>query len=273
MSNSRCIQRSALVLAQSATIRTLVRNLGLNRLANWWLARHPVVRRLPDSGIVYRVSRLESFLLADELLEQNTLYDFASLPRQIDTFVDLGSNVGYFTCWLAHMTRNTDLKGLLIDANPQAVVESRWHLAANNMTNAIALHGVVGERNGAEYADFFLYESNVCSASHVPQSPDNSLGGRWEKISVKRLLLSNEWSRHFPGVRCNLLKIDIEGSELQFLNNENTFLDRVDSIIIEWHKWRVSYDDMSTVLRSAGFILVRILEENAAMGTAVFSRL
>ena len=82
-----------------------------------------MVKKLPGSGIVYRTSRLESIPLAVDMLEKGSLYPPDLLPSPLTSFADLGCNVGYFTCWLAH-ERGRALKGIMVDANPEVVKET-----------------------------------------------------------------------------------------------------------------------------------------------------
>src|SRR5262245_54294847 len=120
-------------LSRSAAARRLVQRLRLHRLGNWWLRRFPLIKRLPGSGVVYRATRLESIPLSVEMFEKGNLYDAALLPKDFTTFADLGCNVGYFTCWLTHLAHGRTLRGLMLDANPQAVEEAKWHARANGM--------------------------------------------------------------------------------------------------------------------------------------------
>lgn len=258
-------------LSQSAFARNAARILRLTKVANAWLRRFPVVKRLPGSGIVYRASRLESIPLAVEMFERN-LYDATLLPKQFSTFADLGCNVGYFTCWLAHLAQARTIKGLMIDANPSAVDEARWHAQANGWTDVNALNGILGERSDTGFVDFYLYESNICSTSSVEQMQSLGLKGEWKKIQVPCLSLSAEWRKRYQSERCNLLKIDIEGSEMTFLEMEADFLALVDAILIEWHKWRVNLKEIASFLQPRGFSLSKILDEGAEMGTAFFAR-
>ncbi|HTD66358.1 MAG TPA: FkbM family methyltransferase, partial [Candidatus Limnocylindria bacterium] len=76
----------------------------------------------------------------------------------------------------------------------------------------------------------------------------------------------------FGNTRCHILKVDIEGSELNFLQAEPAFLELCDSVLIEWHKWRVSLDDVTNFLLPRGFKFVKTVEENEQMGTAFFTR-
>ena len=259
-------------LSRSAAARRLVQRLRLHRLGNWWLRRRPVIRHLAGSDVIYRATRLESIPLAVEMFDQGVLYDASLLPKGFTTFVDLGCNVGYFTCWLAHLARGRTLRGLMLDANPQAVEEARWHAHANRMPEVHGLHGIVGEGEPGATAEFFLYDSNICSTSHLPDTARMQLTGKWERIEVPCVRIEEEWRKRFGEARCHLLKIDIEGSELSFLKAETPFLQRCDSVLVEWHKWTVSLAQLQEFLHEQHFDYVKTLEENDQMGTAFFLR-
>jgi FkbM family methyltransferase len=259
-------------LSRLSGMRRLAQILRLHRLGNWWLHRFPLTKRLPHSNVVYRATRLESIPLAVEMFEGGNLYTATLLPKGFTTFVDLGCNVGYFTCWLAHLAHERKLKGLMLDANPDAVVEAEWHAKVNQMQDVIALHGIVGEGTTGEMVEFFLYESNICSTSHLPDTVKSNLKGEWTKISVPCVNIEAIWRQHFAGTRCHVLKIDIEGSEMNFLRTEQSFLQLVDSVLIEWHKWSVAFQEIEEFLAEHGFYHAKTIDESEAMGTAFFLR-
>jgi len=259
-------------LSRSAAIRRVVTALRLHKIANAWLRKFPSIKQLPKSGVRYRAIRVESIPLAQEMFDKGALYDAALLPKGFTTFADLGCNVGYFTCWLAHLAAGRTLKGLMLDANPHAVAEARWHAEANGMNEVFGVHGIVGEGQAGGVANFYLYESNICSTSELPDVEKMGLKGKWERISVPHVVIADEWKKRFNGARCNVLKIDVEGSEMNFLRAEENFLPLVDSIIVEWHKWRVSLHDLRGFLEPRGFQYLKTMEENEQMGTAVFTR-
>jgi FkbM family methyltransferase len=258
-------------LSRSAVLRRFVQLLRLHALGNAWLRRFPLIKKLPGSGVIYRATRLESIPLAVEMFERGNLYDAALLPAGFTTFADLGCNVGYFTCWLAHLAHGRKLRGLMLDANPQAVEEAAWHAQANGMHEVFGIPGIAGEGKPGDFAEFYLYESNICSTSQLPDTAKMNLKGKWEKIRVPCISMEQHWQQHFGGERCHVLKVDIEGSELNFLRAEPSFLKRADSVLIEWHKWRVSLDEVREALAPHGFKFVRTIEENDQMGTAFFS--
>ena len=259
-------------LSRSALLRRVVRASRLHKLGNWWLRHFPQVKKLPGSGIIYRATRLESIPLAVEMFEKGALYDSALLPKNFTTFADLGCNVGYFTCWLAHLAQGRKLKGLMLDANPDAVKEAQWHAQANGLAEVFALYGILGETSPTGAVDFYLYESNICSTSQLPDIEKMGLKGKWTKISVPCLSLEQNWRQRFGDTRCHLLKIDIEGSEMNFLKAEQSFLKQVDCVLIEWHKWRVSIEEVKSFLSNHDFAFVKTIEENDQMGTTFFAR-
>jgi FkbM family methyltransferase len=224
-----------------------------------------------ESGARYRSSHLETFLLADEIFERR-VYHPAIDPAALSTFMDLGSNVGLFAVLLAHLTRRRDLRGLMIDANPRMVKESRWHLAANKLSRVVALHGLVGSVRDGGTSPFHLLPSNLGSSQFRVYEPGKPSKGKWRTIWVPTLHLEEVWSRYFGGARCHLLKIDIEGSEARLLKTERRFLERVDSIVLEWHKWLVSEGEIHRELQEMGFRLAGTLVETATNGIGWYRR-
>jgi FkbM family methyltransferase len=171
-----------------------------------------------------------------------------------------------------HLAHGRKLRGLMLDANPDAVKEAAWHAEANAMPEIFGLHGIAGEGNQGDFAEFHLYESNICSTSHLPNVEKMSLKGKWEKIRVPCVSIEEHWRRRFGDARCHVLKIDIEGSELNFLKAEQSFLQLCDSIIVEWHKWKVNLDELRQFLAAQDFNYIKTIEENEQMGTGVFRR-
>ena len=259
-------------LSRSSFVRATARFLRLNRLGNAWLKTFPSTRILPGSRVRYRATRLESIPLADEMFDKNVLYDPTLLPAGFTTYIDLGCNVGYFSCWLMHLANGRKLRGLMVDANPSAVEEARWHAESNGMPEIYGLNGIVGEGSEGSSAEFFVYESNICSMSKMPDTAAAGLNGKWEKIHVPCLSIATQWRKRFGDLRCNVLKIDIEGSELRFLKAEHGFLQQCDSVIVEWHKWEVGLPELEAVLSEAGFRHLKTIDENGSMGTAVYRR-
>jgi FkbM family methyltransferase len=156
----------------------------------------------------------------------------------------------------------------MIDANKSAVQEADWHARVNHWHDVSAVHGIVGETSANGQADFYLYWSNYCSSS----TRNPSLRGPWKRTSVPCVNLGELWRQKFGSARCDFLKVDVEGSEMTFFTLEKPFLELVDAILLEWHKWRVQLPEVQALLLASGFKLEEVLEEGELDGTCLFRR-
>jgi hypothetical protein len=76
----------------------------------------------------------------------------------------------------------------------------------------------------------------------------------------------------FENQKIDLLKIDIEGSELEFIQREIAFLQSsVARVVCEWHTWHVSFDDIHSFFLANKFELFVIVETDENGGVAVFN--
>ena len=260
-----------LQLAGLGTLRKIVKFSRLNLLVNWWLHCFPVIKILPKSGIRYRARRIESLGLSVEMFDRNELYSISDIFPSIHSFADLGCNVGYFTCWLCDRTNNRQMKGLMIDANSEAIEDAQWHIEANNLLNVYAVHGLLGAKKEG-YDDFFLHASNVCSTSTPPLDASLNKTSTWKCVQVPYIGVEQIWRLRFNDLPCDLLKVDIEGSEMDFFRSESQFLKRTKAILCEWHKWRANFSEIEILLHEQNFELKEILHENKGFGTALFIR-
>jgi FkbM family methyltransferase len=265
------MRRWILRLTGSETLRKAVKLLRLHLLANRWLRTFPVVKILPSSGIRFRARRVESLGLSAEMFDKGDLYSIADVPAEIRTFADVGCNVGYFTCWLCDRLNTREVKGLMVDANAEALQDAEWHVRANQLNDVHVLHGLVGVRNRTGHADFFLHTANVCSTA-VPPAGALDQRNTWTRVKVPCVNLEESWQSRFRDAPCDLLKIDIEGSEMDFFRQEPRFLQRTKAILLEWHAWRTTSPEIQTYLSAQGFALKRILHEGNGLGTALFVR-
>lgn len=265
------MRKLILRLAGSEMLRKTVKFLRLHLLANWWLHCFPVVKVLPASGIRYRARRVESLGLSVEMFDVSYLYSLSDLRSNISTFADLGCNVGYFTCWLCDRLNSRQVKGLMVDGNAEAIEDAQWHVKVNNLRDVHVLHGLVGVESKSGHANFFLHASNVCSTA-APSDKELEKSNTWTRVQVPCVNLEDNWQSHFGNRPCDLLKMDIEGSEMDFFRNEPLFLQRTKAILIEWHKCRVTFPELEALLSERGFMLKKILYECDAAGTALFVR-
>ncbi len=245
----------------------LVRILRLQRVSRKLLGVLPPTFR--HNGIVYRIRSPETFSIAAEIFNRGT-YDLLLTQVVIDTVMDLGCNTGFFTCLLASRYGRTNIKGILVDADPDVIAECEWHLEANHLDNCKTLCAVVGPASSKE-TDFYIAEFNISSSTRpFDESFPFPLPRTLKKTSRQTVTLEDLITTTFGDTRVNVLKVDIEGSELELLAQNLSCLGQVDWVIIEWHKWVIKLEDVSTRLSKYDFTLISILKEDSICGLALF---
>ena len=257
-------------LQRNPLANSLVKKLRVNRVADFYLGRFPL-KRTTSSGFFYRVDSVPSLVVAREIFATD-VYAKPIATARPQTFVDLGSNVGYFPVLIAEVMKSRSIKGLCVEPNPQLHALSEFHRTANGLTEVHLVKGAVAGRHQGGEIGFFLSPSHIASSLTGDFNPAVALGGEVVKIRVPVIDLDREWQSRFGGARVGLLKIDIEGSEIEFLKAHAKFLERVDSILIEWHLWVTTLEEVTGVLNSLQFSLEAVCHADQHAGTAFFRR-
>src|SRR5207245_5812153 len=128
--------------------------------------------------------------------------------------------------------------------------EANWLLKRNRLQNCVVVHGAVGLPPDQISTPFHVHPSSTAS-SLVEYQPLRQLPakGRISDVTVPAVSVSEQWSKHFANPIVDLMKIDIEGSELNFVSYEGVFIrKRVRRIVLEWHKWCVSLTELDAQL-------------------------
>jgi FkbM family methyltransferase len=142
--------------------------------------------------------------------------------------VDLGANVGFFDLRVAHLASlNKSEKKITITAiegSKTLCGELRKRILALNVNVNIKIdivHGLVGARRGKGLLYQFK-DHGLNSTSRISGKP----------VEVSYIDLT-EVCRSFQEI--HLLKCDIEGSELSFIQNYPDLLQKTHAIVIEFH--------------------------------------
>ena len=258
-------------LQRNRVANSLVKTLRIHRLADFGLNRHPLKRKTAH-GFTYCVESTASLVVAKEIFDTDMYARAVALVQPV-TFIDLGANVGFFPVLLAEVMQPRHIKGLCIEPNPHLHSAVEFHLRQNSLDGVHLVRGAVTAGGDAATIDFYLHPSHIASSVSGDFNPWVAVGGKVERVKVAVINLAAEWARHFPNERVNLLKIDIEGAEAGFLRSNASFLTCVDAILIEWHKWVTTLDEIKEVLRAGKFGLDTIADEDSHVGTALFRRI
>jgi FkbM family methyltransferase len=258
-------------LQRNRWVNTAVKNLRIHKAFDWALARRPL-QRTTSQGLHYAIASVPSLVVANELFASNFYADAVRClsPR---TFVDLGANVGYFPVLLADLTRSTSIRGLLVEPNPELIPSIKFHVQSNGLTDVHIIQAAVGTGDSAQEIDFFINPSHIASSVSGRFNPLIPTGGKVKRISVPVIDVGLAWKEQFPDEPVvDLVKIDIEGAEMDFLRGNPTFMAGARGVLIEWHKWICSFEQVSGLLRDYGFGLRFVAHEDDNTGIACFSK-
>jgi len=258
-------------LAGMPAVHKAIRIFKVQQIASKVLTAVPIKRRLRASGCEYRIRFLESFLIADEIFDRG-IYKEAFEDLDVKTFLDLGSNVGYFPLYAAEITHDKDLIGIAVDGNAEMARETRWHAEHNHLGKTKVMHGVVGYPADVKEATFFVNASNVASSAQPVLNPNVPAKGESQAVKVPAVNLLEEWKKIAGDKRINLLKLDVEGFECDFIKNSKDVLAITDRLVIEWHKWITTKDEVAGLLSDLGFVMRKVISEDPHCGVAIFDR-
>jgi FkbM family methyltransferase len=260
-------------LGQYRWLHKVVAALRIHSAAELMLRIHPLQRKLKTSHLTYRLTSLDQLVIAFEVFVQQS-YLPALQTQPVETFIDLGCNAGWFALWLTSQSPTTPPRfGLLIDAHPRMVSEATWHLKKNGLANYSVVHGAVGLPREQSSTTFHLYpsgsQSTVLDYQAGRQFP---LKGKIVEVLVPAISVASEWESHFGPIAVDLVKIDIEGKELDLVAYEGTFFrERVKRVVCEWHKWAVSLTQLDSEFEEAGFTRLGVYDESPFAGIAIYT--
>lgn len=259
-------------LERSALVQDWARRLRAREWLNAALARYPIRRCRAGSGVKYEMETFEALAVEREYFRNPILAEiFRANPPA--TFIDLGCNCGLFPCFLAHLAHGRPPRGLCVDANPAQVRLAEKTVRLNGWNDVHVRHGLAGGRETAAEAEFFLHPTSLGSSQFDYRDSESGLAPDWRRITVPTLNVAETWQKLFgAGTRCACLKIDIEGSELNFLRQEAPFLSQVDTILLEWHIWATTREEIIRFLGGLDWRLERNVEETPRHGVLFFRR-
>lgn len=180
--------------------------------------------------------------------------------------VDLGANVGYFTLRVLDLIRRDKIplarvEILLVEASPNMVLELRERMApvTQEGLQINIVHGLVGERSG--HGQLEIASAEIKNAV-VGQSSSHTLPVDYVDLGV---LLGN-------ADRIDLLKCDIEGSEVAFLKNYQALLEKTQVAVFEFHEPACPCDIGVAQVMKAGFARHEVLLDQGILQTVLFQR-
>ena len=167
------------------------------------------------------------------------------VPREGWTVVDLGANMGFFTCQAAHVP---DVRVVSVEPLPPYQAVLKKNIRDNNFSNATVVEGAIcGDPNQTIPLTVWYNRMGELKTGQIPAD-----AAKVETIEAKGYTLAEVFALG-KVTRCDLLKVDIEGAEYDLF--EKMTPDQwgsISRVVMEVHK-----DKTHT-----GQEIVKILEKN-----------
>lgn len=160
--------------------------------------------------------------------EPTTTNLFRRLAPHVHGLVDVGCNIGYFTCLFGRL--RPDLSILAVDANPQMIARTRRNLDLNGIRNA----SLLSKGLAAETGNMTLHvPRDRHSLASFAYQPGSEKAAAIDTIDVEVTTLSRA-IQDFAPPRGLFVKIDTEGFEHAVLSGlDLDDVERVDALLIE----------------------------------------
>lgn len=217
----------------------------LARLLKKWELRR--IRKLPryrtfETNLfgtpILLVDGLSFFYSYREIFERH-IYEFA-VDSQRPTIIDGGSNIGLSIIFFKQLFPNASIIGFEPDPKVFRVLEKNIH--AMKFQNVRLINAALW----TEDADIPFFSEGADAGRLLHPVCDTKT-----RENVQSLRLSS-----FLDQPVDLLKLDIEGAEVDVLRDVSGKLDNVQRLFVEFHSFvdqPQRLDELTTVLRNAGF--------------------
>ena len=233
----RQIARARQVALGFRSFFRLARDLALSRIIPYVRLPHiNHARCIQVRGgvkISYRLNRGDIQSIREVWLEEAYKLPVNMRPKIV---VDLGANIGLTSLWLAK--RYGCDKIIAIEPCVENAQIARQNLERNGVC-ADVIEAAVGPTDGTV---------------HFSEARDSNMGriGFGDRTVQMLSMLSILSRLPSPGY-ADLVKMDIEGAEQELLTADLSWLQKVKSLIIEFHPTLVDYPGLVNSLREAGF--------------------
>jgi len=170
------------------------------------------------------------------------------IPRQGWTVVDLGANMGFFTCQTAFS--NPDVRVVAVEPLPLYAEALKNNIKDNHLANARAIEGAICGNPGLTIPiTVWFTAAGELKTGEVPRT-----AARTETINARGWTLPEVFSAG-KVERCDLLKVDIEGAEYDLFEKIPAELwQKIQRIVMEVHNSTAhSETEIVQVLERNGF--------------------
>ncbi len=183
-------------------------------------------------------------------------HTFINFFNKDSVLVDLGANIGEFSKLL--LKKYLFSKAILIEANPELIKNLKDNFKGKknvNIVNAVAIGGK------AKKVKFYLSKNTISSSIHKEFRDKFGENENQTQVVVDSISLRKIF-KEFNLKKINLLKIDIEGAEWDFLKKfSKEDYKKIDQISMEFHDFidsslKYKSDKIINKLKNLGYLFI-----------------
>ncbi len=171
------------------------------------------------------------------------------------TVVDMGANIGMYS--LAIADNNPECKIISFEPNPKAYELLCKNIESNNAKNVTLVNRGVSE-NGTPFDMKTLDEGSAYGGKYLGEIKNEYRmwiqQERYKNIKVQSLSVPQIFAEYSIDT-IDILKMDIEGMELEVLEGAVPMFPKIKKIVFEWHDHAMK-DEIVTLLTGNGFNMV-----------------
>ncbi len=185
---------------------------------------------------------------------------FAQLVKKVNTFYDIGANIGYYSLLAASENKEAVIVGFEPASGP--LYYFRKNVEANNFSQirieSIALAEKEGELTFFEIKNkkYHYLEHNLAGESNAGSK---TVGKNFVPVKVKASTLDQYAKEHNDTI--DLIKMDTEGTEHLILQKSQHVLDTMKPIIICETLFNTIENELESVMKSHGYLFFNHVPE------------
>lgn len=175
------------------------------------------------------IASLDTYLEIFKEKAHSTLPNF--LGRNDKVIIDLGANEGFYTLKIKENSPNA--KVIAVEPNPEAFRVLKKNVKSNKLKNVWLVNNAITSKRGKIS---FEIEKGVTAIGGLKIVGKRSWldKKRLKRINVNSLTLE-ELCKKYRIKEIDLLKIDVEGTELEILKSSKNVLKIVKKVVVEYH--------------------------------------
>lgn len=187
-------------------------------------------------------------VLFSEILAENDYSALHQLNLKPQHIFDIGANIGLGSFYLRYLFPESTLHGFEPSPAERTILERNY----TSWGQATAYPYAIGNQNSDEI--LFAVHPDKTGGQHLVDTTDVSKTTEWEHIPVQLRRMDQLFKQHSLPIP-DLVKMDIEGAELDALDGFGDMLAQPRAYILETHSKELHHNCI-TKLSSAGFRII-----------------